>query len=74
MKKIERRAFVCLALALLLALTGCAPRVLTSPSASGRTPFDWPQPDHFRVVMLPEAGDLARAMTDVGEFLQSYRQ
>ena len=36
--------------------------------------FDWPQPDHFRVVMLPEAKDLARAMTDVGEFLQTYRQ
>ena len=34
----------------------------------------WPQPDHFRVVMLPEAKDLARAMTDVGEFLQTYRQ
>ena len=36
--------------------------------------FDWPQPDHFRVVMLPEEKDLARAMTDVGEFLQTYRQ
>ena len=36
--------------------------------------FHWEQPDHFRVVMLPEAKDLARAMTDVGEFLQTYRQ
>ena len=36
--------------------------------------FDWPQPDHFRVVMLPQAEELSRAMTDVGEFLQSYRQ
>ena len=36
--------------------------------------FDWHTPDHFRVVMLPEAAELARAMTDVGEFLQTYRQ
>ena len=36
--------------------------------------FDWPQPDHFRVVMLPQAEELSRAMTDVGEFLQTYRQ
>ena len=32
-------------LALALLLAGCAPRAaLTSPSASGRTPFDWPRP------------------------------
>ena len=43
--KIFPAALAAGALALLLALTGCAPRVLTSPSASGRTPFDWPQPD-----------------------------
>ena len=32
-------------LALALALTGCAPAAqLTSPSAAGRSPLDWPQP------------------------------
>ena len=36
--------------------------------------FDWPAPDHFRVVMLPEAGELGRAMTAVGKFLETYRQ
>lgn len=36
--------------------------------------FDWPNPDHFRVVMLPEAAELGRAMRDVGEFLQGYHQ
>lgn len=36
--------------------------------------FDWPQPDHFRVVMLPDAPILAKAMTDLGQFLETYRQ
>ena len=36
--------------------------------------FDWPIPDHFRVVMLPEAKTLHRAMLDIGDFLENYKQ
>ncbi len=36
--------------------------------------FDWPTPDHFRVVMLPEAETLHRAMLEIDDFLESYRQ
>ncbi len=36
--------------------------------------FDWPQPDHFRIVMLPEAEQLGDAMRRMGEFLDGYRQ
>lgn len=36
--------------------------------------FDWPQPDHFRIVMLPEAEQLGDAMRRMGEFLNGYRQ
>ncbi len=36
--------------------------------------FDWPQPDHFRIVMLPEAPVLADAMKRMGEFLDGYKQ
>ena len=35
---------------------------------------DWPQPDHFRIVMLPEAEQLGDAMRRMGEFLDGYRQ
>lgn len=38
------------------------------------TGFNWPQPDHFRIVYLPEKTQLMRAMTDLGDFLQGYRQ
>lgn len=36
--------------------------------------FDWHEPDHFRIVMLPEAEVLADAMKRMGEFLDGYRQ
>lgn len=36
--------------------------------------FSWDKPDHFRIVMLPEADQLARAMRDLGDFLKDYRQ
>ena len=36
--------------------------------------FDWKDPDHFRIVMLPEAEQLADAMRRMGEFLDAYRQ
>jgi alanine-synthesizing transaminase len=38
------------------------------------TGFNWPQPDHFRVVFLPRREDLVEAMTKVGKFLSGYRQ
>lgn len=36
--------------------------------------FSWKEPDHFRIVMLPEANQLAKAMRDLGDFLKDYRQ
>ena len=36
--------------------------------------FDWPEPDHFRIVMLPEAGELRSAMERMGNFLDGYQQ
>lgn len=36
--------------------------------------FDWPEPDHFRIVMLPEAGQLRDAMLRMGQFLSGYQQ
>lgn len=36
--------------------------------------FDWAQPDHFRLVMLPEAQTIAKAMQDIGKFLETYQQ
>ena len=36
--------------------------------------FDWPEPDHLRLVMLPEAKELGAAMNRMGEFLSTYRQ
>ncbi|MBE6716087.1 MAG: pyridoxal phosphate-dependent aminotransferase [Ruminococcaceae bacterium] len=36
--------------------------------------FSWKDPDHFRIVMLPEAEQLAKAMRDLGDFLKDYRQ
>lgn len=38
------------------------------------TGFNWPKPDHFRVVTLPWANDLADAIDRLGHFLSSYRQ
>lgn len=36
--------------------------------------FSWSEPDHFRIVMLPEAEAIAKAMRDLGDFLKDYRQ
>lgn len=36
--------------------------------------FDWQEPDHFRIVMLPEADVLSDAIRRMGEFLDSYHQ
>lgn len=36
--------------------------------------FSWKEPDHFRIVMLPKAEDMARAMRDLGDFLSDYHQ
>lgn len=36
--------------------------------------FHWEQPDHFRIVFLPEAGVITEAIGKLGEFLETYRQ
>lgn len=36
--------------------------------------FDWPEPDHFRLVMLPEAQELKAAMERMAVFLDGYTQ
>lgn len=36
--------------------------------------FEWQEPDHFRIVMLPEPKELAKAVSDIGDFLKTYRQ
>ena len=36
--------------------------------------FDWAEPDHFRIVMLPEAEELRAAMMRMGKFLDGYHQ
>jgi len=36
--------------------------------------FEWPEPDHFRIVMLPEPEQLSKAVRDIGDFLHTYRQ
>jgi alanine-synthesizing transaminase len=38
------------------------------------TGFNWPAPDHFRVVFLPNKDDLTEAMTRLAEFLSDYLQ
>ncbi|MFI5506663.1 pyridoxal phosphate-dependent aminotransferase [Mycobacterium sp. NPDC051804] len=38
------------------------------------TGFNWPTPDHLRIVTLPWARDLANAIDRLGNFLVSYRQ
>lgn len=38
------------------------------------TGFNWPTPDHFRVVTLPWASQLGNAIERLGNFLASYRQ
>lgn len=36
--------------------------------------FDWPEPDHFRIVMLPEPSVLKEAIQKLGNFLDTYKQ
>ncbi|WP_417229284.1 aminotransferase class I/II-fold pyridoxal phosphate-dependent enzyme [Thermophilibacter sp.] len=36
--------------------------------------FNWPEPDHFRIVYLPRMGVLREAMTDLADFFAHYRQ
>ena len=36
--------------------------------------FNWHQPDHFRVVFLPNTDDLADAMGRIARFLEGYRR
>lgn len=38
------------------------------------TGFNWPTPDHLRIVTLPWARDLAKAIERLGNFLAGYRQ
>jgi alanine-synthesizing transaminase len=38
------------------------------------TGFDWPDPDHFRIVFLPPADELRDAMGKIGDFFAHYRQ
>jgi alanine-synthesizing transaminase len=38
------------------------------------TGFNWPTPDHVRIVTLPEARVLTEAIERLGNFLSSYRQ
>ena len=36
--------------------------------------FNWPEPDHFRIVYLPRMEVLREAMTDLADFFAHYRQ
>ena len=38
------------------------------------TGFNWPRPDHFRIITLPHAEDLESAISRIGRFLAGYRQ
>jgi len=38
------------------------------------TAFNWPEPDHFRVVFLPREDDLAHSIDRFGVFLDKYSQ
>jgi alanine-synthesizing transaminase len=38
------------------------------------TGFNWPTPDHFRIVFLPNTDDLAEAIGRVDRFLEHYRK
>ncbi|MDX6350076.1 MAG: alanine-synthesizing transaminase [Streptomyces sp.] len=38
------------------------------------TGFNWPRPDHFRILTLPRAEDLDAAISRIGRFLAGYRQ
>ena len=63
---------------------GDIPRILRAAQSKGvtlekilvtqGTGFNWPTPDHLRIVTLPWARDLANAIDRLGNFLVSYRQ
>ena len=38
-----------------------------------RSGFNWPTPDHLRVVFLPNSDDLVEAMGRIATFLAHYR-
>ena len=38
------------------------------------TGFNWPEPNHFRVVFLPQVSDLEWALGRLEKFLASYQQ
>jgi alanine-synthesizing transaminase len=38
------------------------------------TGFNWPDPDHFRIVFLPHEDDLREAIGRIAKFLESYRK
>jgi alanine-synthesizing transaminase len=38
------------------------------------TGFNWPAPDHFRIVFLPNTDDLQEAIKRIAKFLETYRK
>jgi alanine-synthesizing transaminase len=38
------------------------------------TGFNWPSPDHFRVVFLPTADEIRLVARKMADFLEEYRQ
>ncbi|ARF78907.1 pyridoxal phosphate-dependent aminotransferase [Kitasatospora aureofaciens] len=38
------------------------------------TGFNWPEPDHFRLVTLPRPEEITEAVTRIGDFLSGYTQ
>jgi len=38
------------------------------------TGFNWPRPDHFRIVFLPNSDDLGEAIGRIARFLDHYRK
>jgi alanine-synthesizing transaminase len=38
------------------------------------TGFNWPAPDHFRIVFLPHEADLREAIARIAKFLEGYRK
>jgi len=38
------------------------------------TGFNWPRPDHFRIVTLPRVDDLEEAIRRIARFLSKYEQ
>ncbi|RPJ08948.1 MAG: pyridoxal phosphate-dependent aminotransferase [Spirochaetaceae bacterium] len=38
------------------------------------TGFNWKEPDHFRIVFLPNIEDMREAMTRIGKFFANYKQ